>query len=114
MTGQKLLAKRAAALALFDVYSGFLTSEQKSVFQDYFSYDLSLSEIAKNRKISRAAVSDSLSKSLAKMEECEKNVGVLRRNKKIAAYCEKAKKAVSVEERLIIYEELEEYLNHGI
>jgi predicted DNA-binding protein YlxM (UPF0122 family) len=114
MNGAELLEKREAALALFDVYAGFLTNEQKSVFQDYFSFDLSLSEIAKNRHISRAAVSDSLSKSLAKMEECEKNVGVLRRNKKIAVYCQKARQAASVEERLIIYEQLEEYLKHGL
>jgi predicted DNA-binding protein YlxM (UPF0122 family) len=36
---------------------GTLTAEQRDVFQDYYLYDLSLSEIAENRSISRSAVS---------------------------------------------------------
>jgi DNA-directed RNA polymerase specialized sigma subunit len=45
--------------ALFDAYGAF-DFRPESVYSDYYLYDLSLSEIAENRKISRAAVSDAL------------------------------------------------------
>lgn len=42
---------------LFELYSELLTSKEKEAFKDYYFEDLSLSEIAENNDISRAAVS---------------------------------------------------------
>lgn len=42
---------------LFEIYSELLTDKEKDAFKDYYFEDLSLSEIAENKDISRAAVS---------------------------------------------------------
>ena len=42
---------------LFELYSDLLTDKEKEAFKDYYFEDLSLSEIAENNDISRAAVS---------------------------------------------------------
>ena len=41
---------------LFDVYSNLLTDKEKEAFRDYYQEDLSLSEIADSKSISRSAV----------------------------------------------------------
>ncbi len=42
---------------LFEIYSELLTDKEKDAFKDYYFEDLSLSEIAENNDVSRAAVS---------------------------------------------------------
>ena len=42
---------------LFEIYSELLTEKEKETFKGYYFEDLSLSEIAENKDISRAAVS---------------------------------------------------------
>ncbi len=42
---------------LFEIYSDLLTDKEKEAFKDYYYEDLSLSEIAENNDVSRAAVS---------------------------------------------------------
>ncbi len=41
---------------LFDVYSNLLTDKEKEAFRDYYQEDLSWSEIADSKSISRSAV----------------------------------------------------------
>ena len=41
---------------LFDVYSDLLTDKEQEAFKDYYQEDLSLSEIADSKSISRSAV----------------------------------------------------------
>ena len=41
---------------LFDVYSELLTDKEQEAFRDYYQEDLSLSEIADSKSISRSAV----------------------------------------------------------
>ncbi len=66
-----ILLKREEALSLFDEYGVLLTDSQQEIFSEYYLYDLSLSEIAENHSISKAAASDSLHKSLSKLQEYE-------------------------------------------
>lgn len=47
---------------LYDFYSKLLTTKQQEYFELYFFENHSLSEISKNKGISRNAVSDSLNK----------------------------------------------------
>lgn len=68
---EEIITKRENALSLFEEYKPLLTQTQQEIFAEYYLYDLSLSEIAENHKISKAAASDSLHKSLAKLEEYE-------------------------------------------
>lgn len=41
---------------LFDIYNQLLTDNERSTFQEYYQEDLSLSEIADSKSISRSAV----------------------------------------------------------
>lgn len=61
---------------LLDRYGKMLTSSQEEIMTDYCVYDLSLSEIAEARSISRSAVEDSIKKATAKLENYEKNIGL--------------------------------------
>lgn len=83
------LEKREEALLLFDEYKELLTSSQRDIFSDYYLFDLSLSEIAENHNISKAAVSDSLHKSLAKLDEYENKLHILSFKKEIKKGIEK-------------------------
>lgn len=63
--------KREYWLALYDIYGELLTQKQKDIFQDVYEADLSFSEIAENLSISKAAVSDSVKRTCAVLEEYE-------------------------------------------
>lgn len=56
---------------LFAIYGGLLTDTQKDIISDYYELNLSLSEIAENRGISRAAVDDAIKKGVKKLEYYE-------------------------------------------
>lgn len=78
-----VLLKREEVLLLFDEYKNLLTSSQQNIFSDYYLYDLSLSEIAENHHISKAAASDSLHKSLTKLQEYEEKLHEVSFKKKV-------------------------------
>lgn len=63
------LASRERVFALLGSYEKLLTETQAKITNAYYIYDLSLSEIAEQEKISRAAVSEALRSSIDKMEE---------------------------------------------
>lgn len=62
---------------LYQIYGFSLTKTQQELCEAYFYYDLSLSEIAENRQISKQAVSDQLKRCLEKMEFMEDHLHVL-------------------------------------
>lgn len=80
---EDILAKREEAIELFEEYKNLLTDSQKNIFLDYYMYDLSLSEIAENNNISRAAASDSIHKSLVKLFEYEEKLHEVSFKKKV-------------------------------
>ncbi len=47
-------------IQLFDLYGPLLTDTQREICENYYMYDLSLSEIAEEKGISKQAVSDAL------------------------------------------------------
>ncbi len=59
---------------LLDRYGSLLTSSQLEIMTDYCAYDLSLSEIAESRSISRAAVEDAIKKATKKLVNYEENI----------------------------------------
>lgn len=85
----KLIQKREEAYILFEEYKDLLTPSQSKIFADYYLYDLSLSEIAENYSISKAAASDSLHTSLAKLLEFEDKLHLVSLKKKIREALEK-------------------------
>lgn len=56
---------------LFDTYGAILSKSQQDALGDFLYFDLTGSEIAENKKISRQAVKDSIKKAIAKLEELE-------------------------------------------
>ena len=63
---------------LLDIYGRLLTKAQYEIMCDYYYFDLSLSEIADSRKITRTAVSDAIKKSNEKLYYFEKSLGICR------------------------------------
>ncbi len=78
---------------LFAKYGELLTPSQKNIMRSYYEYNLSLSEIGENMKISRPAVSDAIKKSTAKLEKLEGKLHLVSKDKKIASILEKIKEA---------------------
>ena len=56
---------------LFDIYKDLLTSTEQETFISYYMEDLSLSEIAENRGISKSSVGKTLSGAEEKLKEYE-------------------------------------------
>ena len=77
--------------SLLHIYGSLLSKTQYAFADAYFSYDLSLSEIAKAHDVSRSAVEDAIKKALKKLDEYEKNLKVLENNEQILSLIEKAK-----------------------
>ncbi|MCH4210476.1 MAG: transcriptional regulator [Bacilli bacterium] len=107
------LKQHERAVELFYVYKGILTPSMQEVYSDYYCYDLSLSEISDNRHISRSAVSDSLKKSLQKMEKIEKSVGYLEKKKHLNELVKDIEKADEDKKNRAI-EALGEYVKNGL
>ena len=92
--------------SLLKIY-GNLLSKTQYVFADaYFSYDLSLSEIAEAHDVSRSAVEDAIKKALKKLDDYEKELKVLEKNEKILDLIVKAKDAEG-DEKIQALEEIE-------
>ena len=99
---------------LFNLYGNLLSDAQKSVLNDYFFADLSISEISENREISRAAVEDALSKGTKKLDNFESEVHFLEKIEKIRAKAEELGQIVDDEEEIQLAKELLETLEYGI
>ncbi len=68
---------------LFDIYEKLLTSAQREVCYLYFMCDLSLTEIAEQKKVSKQSVSTMLSISKQLLEEYEDKLLLLQKQEKI-------------------------------
>ena len=68
------LEKRLYYIELLHIYGELLSTTQKDILYDYLDVDLSISEIAENREISRAAVEDAIKKGMAKLDSFENAV----------------------------------------
>ena len=77
--------------SLLHIYGSLLSKTQYAFADAYFSYDLSLSEIAEAHDVSRSAVEDAIKKALKKLDEYEKNLKVLENNEQILSLIEKTK-----------------------
>lgn len=62
---------------LFDIYGGLLTDKKKCVMEMYHEDDMSLSEIAEELEVSRAAVHDSLRSAERLLCSYEDKLGIL-------------------------------------
>ena len=68
--------KIAEQSLLYDLYGGLLTEKKRSVLELYHEENLSLSEIAEEQGISRAAVHDALKSAERNLAEYEERLGL--------------------------------------
>ena len=100
--------------SLLQIYGSLLSKTQFAFADAYFSYDLSLSEIAEANNVSRSAVEDAIKKALQKLDEYEKNLKVLKNNEEILSLIEKAKD-LEGDEKIKVLEEIERIIyRYGI
>jgi len=76
---------------LYSYYSNLLTDKQREVFEEYYFNDYSLSEIAEESSVSRAAIFDTLSKVERLLENYEEKLQILAKNKAINLKLEELK-----------------------
>lgn len=65
-------------MKLWDAYKGLLTATQREITDLYFNLDLTVSEIAVEKNISRQGVSECLKTCFKQLEEYEKKLGFLK------------------------------------
>ena len=79
----ELLEKRLYYIELLHLYGELLSDTQKTILEDYLECDLSLSEIADNRGVSRAAVDDAIKKGTKKLDVFESTLSLYGKKEKI-------------------------------
>lgn len=92
------------------LYQNLLSDTQKEILDDYFSYNLSISEIAENREISRSAVEDAIKKGKKKLDQLEKEIG----NLQVLNIIYQMKSDATDEKVIASLEEIERIMKHGI
>lgn len=68
---------------LFLIYGMLLANSQKVILEDYYCFNLSLSEISLNRNITRSGVLDALNKGRERLDFLETQLQFLRKTRKI-------------------------------
>ncbi|MBQ8657542.1 MAG: hypothetical protein IJ506_00215 [Clostridia bacterium] len=81
-------------LRLWDLYSPLLTEKQREITDLYFTYDLSLGEIAEEKGVSRQSVSDCLAKTRKQLETYEQKLGFARVSAQMQAEIDTLKKSI--------------------
>ena len=69
---------------LFDVYGSLLTEKEQVTFKDYYQEDLSLSEIANENNVSRAAVQKTIKTVLDKLKYYEDMLHIYDKNVRLS------------------------------
>ncbi len=76
--------KRQDLINYYELYNSLLTEKQKEYFEDYYFYDLSITEIALNHDISRNAVFDQIKRINKALEDYENKLNLSKKIDKIA------------------------------
>ena len=108
------IEKKIRYSKLMSIYGSLLSYSQKEIGSDYFVYDLSLSEIAESRNISRSAVEDAISKASKKLDEFEEKMHVLERNENIIKITTNLKQKALNNTEIDVINSIEEELDYGI
>ena len=71
---------------LYQAYGGLLTPSQAEITEMYYLFDLSLSEIAEIKSVTRQSVADTLKKVRAELDGLEEKLGILRRKRAVTEF----------------------------
>lgn len=77
------LEKMVEYALLYDFYGALLKDKNRSIFEDYMFNDMTLSEIAAEREITRQGVRDIVNRAKASLTEYEERLGLVRRFDKV-------------------------------
>ena len=97
-----MIEKTQQINALLDAYAKLLTQKQKDIMELYFQEDLSLSEIAEELSISRAAVNDHIKRSTQILQDYEKKLHLVHNYETRAKIYDKIKKIGSADVNALI------------
>ena len=99
-----MMESREYLAVLFDIYKNLLTSTEIDTFINYYIEDLSLSEIAENRSISKSSVGKTLKVTEEKLKNYENILNLYTKNKKLEKLLEENNiKLLKKELKNIIY-----------
>ena len=73
------MEKNVQISILLEIYGTLLTKTQYEFLDDYYNSDLSLSEIAENRGLTRQAARDNIKKGENKLFEYEEKLGMMQK-----------------------------------
>ena len=79
---------------LFDFYGELLKENNRKIYEDYVLNDLSLSEIADERGISRQGIHDTIKRTAKKLEEYENKIHLVERYQKIQRKVDEIEKVI--------------------
>ena len=82
---------------LFEIYGGLLSADRQEIMNLYFDFNMTLSEISKEKNISRQAVLDSIKKSCTKLDEFEDKLKLNERKLQLREELEALKNAKSLD-----------------
>jgi predicted DNA-binding protein YlxM (UPF0122 family) len=83
------LLERDYHISLFDIYKELLTEKQQEYFAAYYYDDLTLSEIAEEKNVSRNAVFDQVKKVINALEDYENKLGLLKKYNELSLFTNK-------------------------
>lgn len=95
---------------LFDTYGSLLTESQYQMLEQYYIFNLSLSEIAEEFEISRTAVQDAVKKGIQKCKVYEEKLKLVEKKKTLNCLVDELDKS-NLEK---IKEEIRKVINDGI
>ena len=101
MPKRQLLTEMNLINGLLDVYGPLLTNLQQAMMSDYYRFNLSLQEIADQRHITRAAVSDCLTQAKRHLMTFEKTLKVLALQTTLKTWIEDDTLPASVKKKLM-------------
>ncbi len=78
------MEKDLGLIELYELYKGLLTDRQRELFECYYLYDLSLSEISEPEGKTRQNVYENLKKVKEKLNGYESLLGLKNKNDKLA------------------------------
>ena len=70
------IEKNIRLAELYSIYGDLIKSKQKDILNDYFNFDMTISEIAENRNISKQAVFDLIKKKSSLLEKFESTLHI--------------------------------------
>lgn len=77
---------------LYDYYKNLLTEKQCLYFEDYYFYNLTLSEMAESYHVTRSAVNKQINLTIEKLNEYEEKLSLYSNSLKIKRIIEKLPK----------------------